>query len=60
MKPAPKGGAFLSEATKSCGCQCAYGQTRLLGDGIGKAHMERFNVSREIAGYWVRSAAEGC
>ncbi len=24
------------------------------------AHMELFNVSREIAGYWIRGAAEGC
>ena len=24
-----------------------------------KAHMEQFNVSREIAGSWIRGAAEG-
>lgn len=36
-----------------------YETAKFLIESAVKAHMEQFNVSREIAGYWIRSAAEG-
>lgn len=36
-----------------------YGTAKLLMESAVMAHMEQFNISREIAGYWIRSAAEG-
>ena len=36
-----------------------YETAKLLVESAVTAHMEQFNVSREIAGYWIRSAAEG-
>jgi hypothetical protein len=53
------------EAAKQAIEQCKkedamYETAKLLMESAVTAHMEKFNVSREIAGYWIRSAAEGC
>lgn len=35
-----------------------YETAKLLIESAIEAHMEQFNVSRDIAGYWIRSGAE--
>lgn len=35
-----------------------YETAKLLIESAIKAHMEQFNVSREMAGYWIRCGAE--
>jgi diaminopimelate epimerase len=52
------------EAAKQAIEQCKkedamYETAKLLMESAVTAHMEQFKVSREIAGYWIRSAAEG-
>jgi hypothetical protein len=35
-----------------------YETAKLLVESAIRAHMEQFNVSREVAGYWIRSGCE--
>jgi hypothetical protein len=58
-------GKYDSEtAAKQAIEECAkddamYESAKQLVESAVKAHMEKFNVSREIASYWIGSAAEG-